>query len=114
MKKKKESVYKWFEEHFPEHLIIQKEGFMYSVHGLSANALGTIMEYKSLLRPGNRESDTKLFKCFNPPEGGTFEAGKEYEWEWCIDGIVVYDGSGAPTAFGEYEVFQFFSLISGW
>ena len=46
MKKKKESVYKWFEEHFPEHLIIQKEGFMYSVHGLSANALGTIMEYK--------------------------------------------------------------------
>ena len=63
-------------------------------------------------RMGRRESDKKLFKCFNPPEGGSFEAAKEYEWEWCIDGIVVYDGSGAPTAFGEYEVFQFFSLIS--
>ena len=63
---------------------------------------------------GHSESDKKLFKCFNPPEGGSFEVGKTYEWTWCIDGIVVFDESGAPTAFGEYEVFQFFAVVSGW
>lgn len=43
--KPKMSFYKTLEKLFPDYLILQKEGFMYTAHGLSAEALGVIMEY---------------------------------------------------------------------
>ena len=43
---KKEPTYKDFEKQFPEYIILQKEGFMYTAHGPSAEAFGYAMDYK--------------------------------------------------------------------
>jgi hypothetical protein len=63
---------------------------------------------------GYGKPDPRLFKCFNPPKGSSFVKDDVYEWTWCIDGVIVIDDAGTPIPFGEYEVFQFFSILSGW
>ena len=43
---KKYPTYSDFEKQFPEYIIIQKERFMYTTHGRSAEAFGFFMDYK--------------------------------------------------------------------
>ncbi len=43
---KKQPTYRDFERQFPEYIILQKEGFMYTAHGRSAEAFGFAMDYK--------------------------------------------------------------------
>lgn len=40
------TTYRWMEQHFPNHIIIQKEGYFYSAHHNSAEALSAIMDYR--------------------------------------------------------------------
>ena len=43
---KNRPTYKDFERQFPDYIILQKEGFMYTAHGRSAEAFGFLMDYK--------------------------------------------------------------------
>ena len=42
----KGSLYSYFDSKYPNHVIIQKEGFFYAAHGRSADVLGDVMDYK--------------------------------------------------------------------
>ena len=42
----KKPTYRDYEKQFPEYIILQKEGFMYTAHGPSAEAFGYAMDYK--------------------------------------------------------------------
>ena len=39
-------TYRDFEKQFPDYIILQKEGFMYTAHGKSAKAFAYAMDYK--------------------------------------------------------------------
>ncbi len=43
---KKQPTYQDFEKQFPEYIVLQKEGFMYTAHGPSAEVFGYAMDYK--------------------------------------------------------------------
>ncbi len=44
--KRKIPTYKDFEKQFPDYIILQKERFMYTAHGKSAEAFGYLLDYK--------------------------------------------------------------------
>ncbi len=43
---KKTPTYRDFEKQFPDYIILQKEGFMYTAHGNSAKVFAYAMDYK--------------------------------------------------------------------
>lgn len=72
------------------------------------------MSKQSIRIEAEQGYEKRLFKCFHPPRESKFIAGEAYEWTWCVDGVVVIDDSGVEQSFGIYEVFQYFSVITGW
>lgn len=72
------------------------------------------MSKQSIRIEAEQGPEKRLFKCFHPPRESKFIAGEAYEWIWCVDGVVVIDDSGGQQSFGIYEVFQYFSVLTGW
>ena len=51
-------------------------------------------------------------RCFDPPKGSPFQKEKEYRWDYCIDGYIVYSDCGDRWAFG-IDFYWYFQILSG-
>lgn len=53
----------------------------------------------------------KKCRCFSPPPGSPFVAGEKYNWDYCLDGKIIYHESGVEWAEGEFDFYKYFSPI---